>query len=458
MADVMILAAGLGTRMKSRRAKVLHELAGKPLIAYALRAALGVSPQTLVVVVGHQSEDVEKAVRYELARSNSHPTELLFAMQTERHGTGHAVMAAAESLAALAGPLVVIAGDGPLLKGETLLSLIENHKRNHNDVTMLTTRMEDPAGYGRIVRSPAGQFVRSVEERDANPEERSIKEVAVSIYCFEIPPLLKALESLSDNNAQREYYLTDVPVIMLEQGGRVGLLAHSDAGEVAGINTRVELAALEKKMREKKLNELMLAGVTIIDPASTYIDAEVEVGQDTVISPQVLIEGDSKIGRDCAIGSWTRLKNAVIDDEVIVKNSCVIEDSIIHRGASVGPFARLRNNAEIGEGSAIGNFVEVKKSKIGRQTKASHLTYLGDATLGDRVNIGAGTVTCNYDGVRKHETIIEDDVKIGSDTMLIAPVRVGRGAVTGAGAVVTRDVPPDSLAVGVPAAVRKNAK
>ena len=458
MADVMILAAGLGTRMKSRRAKVLHKLAGKPLIAYAVRAALGVSPESLIVVVGHGAEEVENAVRGEFARSNPHPPELVFALQSERRGTGHAVMTATEFIKARTGPLVIIAGDGPLLKGETLTSLLESHKSEGNDATMLTAIMADPAEYGRIVRSESGQFVRSVEKRDATPEQLRIKEVAVSIYCFEIPPLLNALGSLSDDNAQHEYYLTDVPAILLARGRRVGLHVHPDSGEVAGINTRVELAALERGIRQRKLTELMLDGVTIIDPDSTYIEQGVVVGQDTVINPQAIVEGDSKIGRDCTIGSWTRLKNVIIEDGVTVKDSCVIEDSIIRTGASVGPFARLRNNAEIGEGSAIGNFVEVKKSKIGRKTKASHLTYLGDAILGDRVNIGAGTVTCNYDGIRKNETIIEDDVKIGSDTMLVAPVRVGRGSVTGAGAVVTKDVPADSLAVGVPAVVKKKAK
>ncbi|HEY9231821.1 MAG TPA: DapH/DapD/GlmU-related protein, partial [Blastocatellia bacterium] len=250
-------------------------------------------------------------------------------------------------------------------------------------------------------------------------------------------------------------YLTDVPAVMLDQGKRVGVLCHTDPEEVLGINTRVELAELDGKLRAVKLRELMLAGVTVVDPATTYIHQDVEIGQDTIIHPQVIIEGASRIGGDCTIHSWTRLRNVTIEDDVTIRNSTVIEDSIIHRRATVGPFARLRMHAEIGEKAAIGNFVEVKKSKIGTGTKASHLTYLGDATLGDDVNIGAGTVTCNYDGVRKHETIIEDGVRIGSDTMLVAPVRVGRGSKTGAGAVVTKDVPPDSLAVGVPAIIKK---
>jgi bifunctional UDP-N-acetylglucosamine pyrophosphorylase/glucosamine-1-phosphate N-acetyltransferase len=318
--------------------------------------------------------------------------------------------------------------------------------------------MDDPTGYGRIIRDSANRFVRCVEQKDASADELPVREVAVSIYCFNIPTLLTALDSLTTDNAQGEYYLTDVPRIIQQQGKKVGLLCHPDPEEVLGINTRVELADLEQRLRERKLRELMLSGVTIVDPSTTYIHQDVEIGSDSIIHPQVIIEGSSRIGSGCTIQSWSRLKNVHIDDDVTIRNSCVIEDSTVHKGATIGPFARLRAGAEIGEKAGIGNFVEVKKSKIGRGTKASHLTYLGDATLGDRVNIGAGTVTCNYDGVRKNETIIEDDVKIGSDTMLVAPVRVGQGSVTGAGSVVTKDVPPDSLVAGVPASVKKKLR
>src|SRR5262249_10971667 len=264
-----------------------------------------------------------------------------------------------------------------------------------------------------------------------------------------------ALDLLTTDNAQREYYLTDVPSLIKRDGGRVGVFLHEDGDEVRGINTRLELANLERDLREAKVSELMLAGVTFLDPSTAYIQRDVQIGQDTVIHPQVIIEGESRIGSGCTIQSWSRLKNVSIGDGVIVKNSTVIDDCVIRDGATVGPFARLRMNADIGEKAGIGNFVEVKKSRSGRGTKASHLTYLGDATLGDRVNVGAGTVTCNFDGARKHETIIEDDVKIGSDTMLVAPVRVGRGSKTGAGSVVTRDVPADTLVAGVPAKEKK---
>ncbi|HKA20594.1 MAG TPA: bifunctional UDP-N-acetylglucosamine diphosphorylase/glucosamine-1-phosphate N-acetyltransferase GlmU [Blastocatellia bacterium] len=462
MTDVMILAAGLGTRMKSRRAKVLHELAGLPLIAHVLRAAFELEPERVFTIVGHQAAEVEQAVRDQVAVlrervSNASP-DLQFVTQTEQKGTGHAVMAARDRLAERKGSLVLVAGDVPLIKGETLKNLAAAHQAEKNHVTMLTVSMDDPTGYGRIVRDSDGQFVRCVEQKDATADELAIQEVGVSIYCFDVPALLDALESLTTDNAQGEYYLTDVPRIMQQQGKKVGLLYHPDFEEVLGVNTRVELADLERKLRERKLRELMLSGVTIVDPSTTYINQDVAIGPDSVIYPQVIIEGSSRIGSGCTVQSWSRLKNVDIGDEVTIRNSCIIEDSTIHKSATIGPFARLRAGAEIGEKAGIGNFVEVKKSKVGRGTKASHLTYLGDATLGDRVNIGAGTVTCNYDGVRKNETIIEDEVKIGSDTMLVAPVRVGKGSVTGAGSVVTKDVPPDSLVAGVPAAVKKKLR
>ncbi|HSE96952.1 MAG TPA: bifunctional UDP-N-acetylglucosamine diphosphorylase/glucosamine-1-phosphate N-acetyltransferase GlmU [Blastocatellia bacterium] len=462
MTDIMIMAAGLGTRMKSRRAKVLHELAGLPLISHVVRAAMVTSPERLIVIVGYQAEEVERAVRDEAermaARVSDRLPDLHFALQAEQRGTGHAVMCAREPLTGRSGPLILLAGDGPLIKAETLKRLAETHAAERNAATILTVEMDDPSSYGRIIRDSEGRFSRCVEQKDASPEELAVREVNVSLYCFDIPALLGALDHLKADNKQREYYVTDVPRILLDQGRRVGLFLHDNAQEAASINTRVELTGLERTLRERRLVELMLAGVTIIDPATTYIHQDVEIGQDTIIHPQVIIEGASRIGSDCVIQSWSRLRNVETGDGVTIKNSCVIEDSIIRGGASIGPFARLRMKADIGEKAGIGNFVEVKKSKIGKGTKASHLTYLGDATLGDRVNIGAGTVTCNYDGVRKNETVIEDDVKIGSDTMLVAPVRVGRGSVTGAGSVVTKDVPEDSLAVGVPAVVKKRLK
>ena len=462
MTDVMILAAGLGMRMKSRRAKVLHQLAGLPLVSHVLRAAFELAPEAIFTVVGYQAKDVEQAVRDEasglIERGLKGRPDLHFVLQTEQRGTGHAVMAAREQLAARSGQLLIVPGDAPLIEASTLKQILDSHRAEKNDVTTLTVIMDDPTGYGRIIRNEDGCFLRSVEQKDASHEELLTKEVGVSIYCFEVAALIGTLDHLTTDNAQGEYYLTDVPRIMQAQGKKVGLLRHSNAEDVLGINTRVELADLERKLRDRKLRQLMLAGVTIVDPATTYIHQDVEVGPDTIIHPQVIIEGASRIGSGCTIQSWTRMKDVEIGAGVTIRNSSVIEDSRVRDGATIGPFARLRAGADIGEKAGIGNFVEVKKSKIGRGTKASHLTYLGDATLGERVNVGAGTVTCNYDGVRKNETIIEDDVKIGSDTMLVAPVRVGRGSVTGAGSVVTKDVPPDSLAVGVPAVVKKKLR
>jgi bifunctional UDP-N-acetylglucosamine pyrophosphorylase/glucosamine-1-phosphate N-acetyltransferase len=458
MTDVMILAAGLGTRMKSRRAKVLHEIAGLPLIAHVLRAAFKLAPEAIFTVVGHQAEEVERAVRDEAARlveRSAAATDLQFVLQAEQRGTGHAVMAARKQLKGRKGPLILLAGDGPMIKAETLRRLAETHQAEGNAATVLTVEMNDPTGYGRIIRDGQGRFSRIVEQKDGSPDQLAVSEVCVSIYCFEVAALLAALDHLKTDNAQGEYYVTDVPGILLEQGERVGVYCHNDPEEVPGINTRVELAALDARLRAAKLRDLMLSGVTIVDPASTYIHLDVEIGQDTIIHPQVIIEGASRIGANCTIQSWTRLRNVVVEDDVTIRNSTVIEDTTIRMRATVGPFARLRMHTEVGEKAIIGNFVEVKKSKIGKGTKAQHLAYLGDATLGDDVNIGAGTITCNYDGVRKHETFIEDGVRIGSDTMLVAPVRVGRGSKTGAGAVVTKDVPPDSLAVGVPAVIKK---
>jgi bifunctional UDP-N-acetylglucosamine pyrophosphorylase/glucosamine-1-phosphate N-acetyltransferase len=459
MADILIMAAGLGTRMKSAKAKVLHELGGSPLILHVLRAAARLDPESIFIIVGHQADEVERVVREDIerrrARGQAIKSDVRFVRQLEQKGTGHAVMSAREDLQGRAGPLVILAGDGPMIEPETIKKLVASHESNGNHATLLTVEMDDPTGYGRIIRDERGDYSRCVEQRDASPEELAVREVNVSIYCFDAPSLAEALDRLTADNAQGEYYLTDVPGIMKRLGKRVGLLLHESPEEVQGINTRIDLADLERRLREKKVRELMISGVTVIDPASTYIHPEVEVGQDSVIHPQVIIEGFSRIGSGCVIQSWTRLRDVSIGDGVTVRNSCVIEESRIHDRATVGPFARLRMQADIGENAAIGNFVEVKKSKVGRGTKASHLTYLGDATLGEKVNIGAGTVTCNYDGQRKHETFIEDGVKIGSDTMLVAPVRVGRNSVTGAGAVVTEDIPENSLAVGVPAKVKK---
>ncbi|HEV2884842.1 MAG TPA: bifunctional UDP-N-acetylglucosamine diphosphorylase/glucosamine-1-phosphate N-acetyltransferase GlmU [Pyrinomonadaceae bacterium] len=448
--EVLILAAGLGTRMKSRRAKVLHELGGLPVITYVSRAAQSLAPKKIHVIVGHQAEEVEEAVTSEVGDLAQ------FVKQREQRGTGDAVMSAREQLKQSQATLLVLSGDVPLIRAETLREFINNHRSAGAACSILSVRLENPSGYGRIIRDEKESFSRIVEQKDASPEEAKVKEINSGIYCFDTQKLFPALEQVKPSNKQGEYYLTDVPAILMTQGDRVNVHLHGDAREVSGINTRAELAEFENLIRRTTIRKLMVeAGVTFIDPSHAYISAEAKLGGDCIIYPDVSIEGKSELGDGCEIRSGTRITNSRLGDNVVIKDHCVIIDSEIESNCAVGPFAHLRMNAVLKEESVVGNFVEVKKSSIGRGTKAMHLTYLGDATIGEKTNIGAGTVTCNYDGKNKHQTIIEDDVRIGSDTMLVAPVRVGKGAVTAAGSVVTEDVPADSLVAGVPAVIKK---
>lgn len=452
--DVLILAAGLGTRMRSRTAKVLHKLGGRPLIAHVCCAAAALTSRPIYIIVGHQAAQVETAVREELDEHGA-----VFVTQTEQRGTGDAVMAARDLLANAASTLLVLSGDVPLVRAETLGALVQQHRTHRGRgaaCTVLTVRLEDPTGYGRIARDEEGRFQKIVEQKDATTEERQIKEINAGIYCFETRALFQALERVQPANAQGEYYLTDVPGILRADGEDVSIYLHADAREVSGINTRVELAEFERILRQRTLRRLMLdGGVTFIDPAHTYVSTDAQVGRDCVIYPDVHIEGNTVIGDDCEIRSGTRITDSRIGNGVVIKDHCVIVDSEIADGCTVGPSAHLRMNTKLEAGASVGNFVEMKKSRLGRKSKAMHLTYLGDATVGEKTNIGAGTITCNYDGKNKHETVIEDEVKIGSDTMLVAPVRVGRNSITGAGSVVTKDVPPDTLVAGVPATVKK---
>src|SRR5437868_2721639 len=454
--DVLILAAGLGTRMRSRTAKVLHQLGGRPLIAHVCHtaAALVREGRPIYVVVGHQAGEVQTAVREELGAAGA-----VFITQTEQRGTGDAVMTARDALTDEPSTLLVLSGDVPLIRPETLVALVQQHRthRGHGAVcTLMSVRLDDPTGYGRVVRDAEGRFERIDEQRDATPEEKQINEINAGIYCFETRALFAALARVRPANAQGEYYLTDVPGILRADGADVSVFIHTDAREVSGINTRVELAEFERILRLRTLRRLMLdSGVTIIDPTHTYVSAEAQIGRDTILYPGAQIEGRTIIGEGCEIRAGTRISNSRIGNGVRVKDHSVIIDSEIADHCAVGPFAHLRMGAQMEEGAAVGNFVEVKKSRLGRRAKSMHLTYLGDATVGDNTNIGAGTVTCNYDGKQKHPTVIEDNVRIGSDTMLVAPVRVGSRSVTGAGAVVTKDVPPDTLVAGVPAVVKK---
>ncbi len=454
--NVLILAAGLGTRMKSEQAKVLHKLGGQPLIAHVLRSAAQLDPEKIIVVIGYQADKVEAAARASLAPEMAE--RLVFVLQTEQHGTGHAVICAREVLQTAKGSLIVSYGDAPLVKAATLQKLRATHEANNNAATLITIKMEIPPAYGRIIRDAEGRFVRIVEDKDCTPEQKAVKEVNPGFYCFDIPALLPALDRLTTRNAQGEYYLTDVPEILHGDGKPVGTVLHDDDAELQGFNNRAEIALGWKRLRHEILARLMTEGVTIVDPDSTYIDADVEIGRDTTIHPQVIIEGRSRIGSNCEIHSWSHLTNVEIGDNCTVKNSCVLTDSKLTANNKVGPFAHLRMHAVLDEEAVVGNFVELKKTKLGRKSKSMHLTYLGDATIGERVNIGAATVTCNYDGKNKHQTIIEDDVKIGSDTMLVAPVKVGRGAMSAAGSVIIEDVPEDTLVAGVPAKVKKKLR
>jgi bifunctional UDP-N-acetylglucosamine pyrophosphorylase/glucosamine-1-phosphate N-acetyltransferase len=440
--------------MKSGLAKVLHKLDGRPLIAHVSRTALKLNPHKIYVVVGHQAEDVQRVVEKELDKEMA-----ACVTQVEQRGTGDAVNAAKEVLAGGDSTVMVLSGDVPLVRAETLSHLLGVHERENASCTILTIRMENPTGYGRVVRDGSDSFSRIVEQRDATDEEKQIREVNAGIYCFDSRKLFAALERVRPANSQGEYYLTDVPSILKAEGETVSLYLHPDAREVSGINTRAELAEFENLIRRRTIRRLMIEdGVTFIDPSHAYVSSEAKIGRDSVIHPDVHIQGASVLGEACEIQQGTRIVDSRLGNRVTVKDHCLICESDIADDCAIGPFAHLRMNARMEERAVVGNFVEVKKSTIGRGTKSMHLTYLGDATIGEQTNIGAGTITCNYDGKQKHPTVIEDHVKIGSDTMLVAPVRVGKGSVTAAGSVITEDVPPNSLVAGVPAKVKKKLK
>jgi bifunctional UDP-N-acetylglucosamine pyrophosphorylase / glucosamine-1-phosphate N-acetyltransferase len=449
--DILVLAAGLGTRMRSGKAKVLHELGGQPLITHVCRTAASLKPRKIYVIVGHQADQVKAALEKALDQDL-----LAFVTQERQLGTGDAVRSAGATLRGANANILILSGDVPLIKAETLRLFVERHRHSGGVATILSVRLENPTGYGRIVRDDQDRFLKIVEHKDASPDEREIREINSGIYCFETGKLFSALERIQPKNQQGEYYLTDVAEILRSDGEQVNVHLHNDAREVSGINTRAELAEFENLLRRNTIRGLMLdGGVTFIDPSHTYVSADAKIGRDCVIYPDVHIEGTTTIGENCQVRSGTRISNSRIASNVTIKDHCLIIDSDVESNCSLGPFAHLRMNARLEEGAAVGNFVEVKKSRIGRGSKSMHLTYLGDATIGEKTNIGAGTVTCNYDGRQKHETIIGDNVKIGSDTMLVAPVKVGSRAVTAAGSVVTKDVPPDSLVAGVPAVIKK---
>jgi bifunctional UDP-N-acetylglucosamine pyrophosphorylase/glucosamine-1-phosphate N-acetyltransferase len=434
---VVILAAGKGTRMKSARPKVLHAAAGLPLIEHVLRTAQAVEPKRTVVVVGHQAGDVQAT----LAESG-----VRFVLQAPQLGTGHALVQAEPALAGATGTLVLLSGDVPLLRGDTLKALVRTHRERSAAATVVTARIERPDGYGRIVRHD-GRIAAIVEHRDASAEERRIDEINSGIYAFDLGSVFEALKEIGSANAQGEYYLPDLVRIYRARGLAVETVTVDDAREILGVNSRSELAEVASIMNRQRNEALMEAGVTLVDPATAYVGPDVTIGADTIVHPGVHLEGRTRIGAGCEIHAGVRIIDSTLEDGVVVRNFCVITESTVHRGARLGPFAHIRPESAVGEDAHIGNFVELKKTALGRGSKASHLTYLGDATIGEHVNVGAGTITCNYDGTAKHPTIIEDGAFIGSDSQLVAPVRVGRGAYVAAGSSITTDVPPGALAI-----------
>lgn len=439
----VILAAGQGTRMKSTTPKVLHRLAGQPLILYSVQTATAISGELPVVVIGHAGDQV-KAVVGDRAR---------YALQKEQLGTGHAVMQARDLLLGQADLVLVTYADMPLLTEATLQALVARHRESQGAMTIVTVIAQDPRGFGRVLRDAAGRVRIVVEEAVATAEELRIRELNAGVYCFDADWLWANLPHIPIS-PKGEYYLPDLVAIAVEQGSQVNSVLCEDENELLGINTRVHLAEAEAALRTRITRYWMEAGVTITDPAITYIESAVTIGQDTTIWPNTHLLGHTKIGAGCSIGPGSLIQDCVIGDQCVVQMS-VLEDAVMEDNSRIGPFGHLRKGSRVCQGAHMGNFGEMKNSTLGPGSKMGHFSYLGDTQAGSNVNIGAGAITCNFDGERKQTTIIEDDAFIGSDSMLVAPLHIGRGAKTGAGSVVTHDVPDGALVMGVPARVRR---
>jgi bifunctional UDP-N-acetylglucosamine pyrophosphorylase / glucosamine-1-phosphate N-acetyltransferase len=438
---VAIMAAGKGTRLKSQLPKVLHEVGGKPLLEHVIRAAVRVVPAKDVhVIIGYEAERVRAAMAH---------TGVRFVLQAQQRGTGHALMASKNALTGY-DHVIVLSGDAPMITPETIGHLRNFHLEEQAAMTLLSADLPEPTGYGRVVRKSAGsaEVKAIVEEKAASAAQRKIREINSGFYVFAIPELYSHIGKLSTANTHGEYYLTDMAEILRKARQRVVTWKTANRSEVLGGNTRAELADIDAQMRMEKCRQLMADGVTIFYPATCVIDADVQIAPDSVIEPYVQLLGSTRIGADCRVRSFCVIRDSTIGDGVMVRPGCVMEEASVGSGAVVGPYSHLRPGSEIGEGAHVGNFVETKKIKLGKGSKANHLTYLGDAEIGAGVNIGAGTITCNYDGVHKHKTVIEDGVFIGSDSTLVAPVRVGKGAYVGAASCITNDVPEDALAIG----------
>lgn len=438
----VILAAGKGTRMKSARAKALFPLCGKSLAYFAIRTMRQAGIERVMLVVGHQADQVRDAVG----------DGVEYALQQPQLGTGHALMCAEEALRGFTGTIFVHAVDVPLLPAALVEAMLREHRDSGNAATMLTACVAEPGSYGRVIRTETGSVARIVEARDATPAELSVNEINSAIYCFDAPLIFEVLHEITPDNDQNEYYLTDVIERIIARGKKVGAVIAQKESMVAGINDRVQLAEAEACLRQEIRLAHMRNGVTMLDPPSTFIDEEVTIGRDTTIYPFTIITAGTQIGENCEIGPASQLLSATIEDGATVISSR-IESSVVRAGAKVGPFSRMRANCDIGPGAEVGNYSELKNTRVGARSKVHHLGYLGDATLGEGVNIGAGTITCNYDGKKKHPTKIGDRVFIGSGTLIVAPIEVGDHALTGAGAVVTKDIPPNKVAYGVPAKI-----
>lgn len=432
----VILAAGQGTRMKSKLYKVLHPVCGMPMVEHVANNVEQVGVEKIVTIVGHGAEKVQEQLG----------SKSEYALQEEQLGTAHAVQQAASLIEGLPGTTLVVCGDTPLIRPETMEALLAHHNETAAKATILTGIADNPAGYGRIIRDSEGSVAKIVEQKDASAEEQQVKEINTGTYCFDNEALFEALKKVSNSNAQGEYYLPDVIEILQKQGEVVAAYATDSFDETLGVNDRVALSEAERTMRQRIAEKHMRNGVSIIDPATAYISVQAQIGRDTVLQPNVIIEGNTIIGEDCFLSSGTTISNSTIGDRTHIRTSHVY-DSIVGNDAAVGPFAHLRPESHLGDEVKIGNFVEVKKAEIGNASKVSHLSYIGDARVGTNVNIGCGTITVNYDGKNKHLTTIEDDSFIGCNSNLIAPVTVGKGSYVAAGSTISKDVPADSLAI-----------
>jgi bifunctional UDP-N-acetylglucosamine pyrophosphorylase / glucosamine-1-phosphate N-acetyltransferase len=438
---ILIMAAGKGTRLKSKHPKVLHEVAGKPLLAHVIAAALEVVPaKDVFVIIGHEADRVRAAVQ---------DTGVNFVVQADQRGTGHAVMMAEDAVKHY-DHVLVLSGDAPLITPETIRNIRDFHLASHAAMTILSAILQDPSGYGRVLRrtSRSNEVKAVVEQKTLTKTQEKIREINSGFYAFATKPLYAQIRKLGTDNPHGEYYLTDMASLLQGAGERVVVTPTRDPNEILGSNTRAEIVALDEKLRLAKCRQLMAGGATILYPSTCVIDAGVQVGQDTIIEPFVQLLGNTNIGSDCRIRSYSVISDSDIGNGVTVRPGSIMDSAKIADNAIIGPYSHLRPGTDIGEGAHVGNFVETKKVKLGRGSKANHLTYLGDADIGSGVNVGAGTITCNYDGVNKHKTTIEDGVFVGSDATLVAPVKLGKGAYVGAASCITEDVPAESLAIG----------